>query len=245
MTNSAQSAAPRTDTSCPSRGRWKMVALVSVGILVLTWLGYKGVNTRFGTAISDSRCAADPAAVVNLGQITPAAGPVPCEPWDIGTGVTGYSWHAPNARAVVLIQRGFSEYVFRYIRQHNHLIPQLLSHGISVYAFDAWGHGHSPGARAATDVNEAANGNLAARRLLKNQPLPVFLFGHSMGGLITATSVLRDQSGIKGVILTGPVLYTVSSPALVAAGQVVAFLAPIAPSPFGGTPKVRPHHSEG
>lgn len=129
-----------------------------------------------------------------------------CQPWDIGTGVTGYVWHAPEPRAVVLLQHGFGEYAQRFVERYSRLIPRLLNAGVSVYAFDMRGHGRSPGRRAVTDLGRAVDEHLAARRRLRENSLPVFVLGHSLGGLVTVASVARDQSGLSGVILSSPFL---------------------------------------
>ena len=52
------------------------------------------------------------------------------------------------------------------------------------------------GRRAATDVDRSVEDHLAARRLLASQTLPVFLLGHSLGGIVSATSVVRDPRSL-------------------------------------------------
>lgn len=148
----------------------------------------------------------DTLMVADLSQFMPGAAPVRCQPWDIGTGVTGYVWPAPQPRAALLLQHGYAEYAQRFVGQYSQLVPHLLQLGISVYAFDMWGHGHSPGPRALTSVEDAVADHLAARRLLRAQQLPVFLFGHSLGGLVTASSVACDPAGVAGLILCSPAL---------------------------------------
>ncbi len=143
--------------------------------------------------VSNNRLAAD-------------APTIRCRPWDIGRGVTGYVWHAPEPRAVLLLQHGFGEYAERFVERYSQLIPHLLNAGVSVYAFDMRGHGRSPGRRAVTDLGRAVDDHLAARRELREHALPVFAFGHSLGGLVTVASVARDQSGLSGVVLSSPFL---------------------------------------
>ncbi|HEX7318055.1 MAG TPA: alpha/beta fold hydrolase [Pyrinomonadaceae bacterium] len=154
-----------------------------------------------------------------------------CQPWDIGTGVTGYVWHALNPRAVLLLQHGYGEYARRFVTQYNRLIPHLLNAGVSVYAFDMWGSGHSPGRRGLTDVGRAVEDHRAARRKLSEQPLPLFLLGHSLGGLVTATSVMRDQGGVRGVVLTSAALQFDASRGLLAFARAAAFFAPTVRAP--------------
>lgn len=150
-------------------------------------------------ALADTSCS-QPDTIADL-----ETGPIRCEPWDIGTGVQGYVWRAPDEHGVVLLQHGMSEYAQRYVRQYNRLIPRLLKAGFTVYAIDLWGHGHSPGEPGVTDLREAVDDHLAARRLLHASSRPVFLVGHSLGGFVTASSVLRDPAGISGVVLMSPV----------------------------------------
>ena len=85
-------------------------------------------------------------------------------------------------------------------------MPRLTHLGVSVFAFDLEGHGRSPGRRGSADVERAVGQHLAARRKLSVERLPVFLLGHSLGGLVTATSVVRDPAGVAGVVLSSPVL---------------------------------------
>jgi acylglycerol lipase len=150
-------------------------------------------------------------------------------PWDIGTGVQGYAWDAARPRAVLLLQHGFGEYAERYVQRYNALIPRLLEIGISIHAFDLEGHGRSPGRRALTDVERAVSDHLAARRKLEAQPLPLFLLGHSLGGTVTATSVVREPRGVEGVILSSAALYVRSNALTRAAAALVAAIAPAFP----------------
>lgn len=155
---------------------------------------------------ADDRFQNDFGADADMSRFTPGAAPIRCEPWDTGTGVQGYVWHASEPRAVLLLQHGFGEYAHRYVERYSALVPNLLNIGVSVYAFDLRGHGHSPGPRAVTDVETAVADHLAARRKLEALPLPLFLLGHSLGGIVTATSVARDPGNLRGVILSSPAL---------------------------------------
>jgi alpha-beta hydrolase superfamily lysophospholipase len=173
----------------------------------------------------------DPGAAADMSRFTPGAGPIRCQPWDIGTGVTGYVWHAPGPRAALLLQHGYGEYARRFVKQYSQLIPHLLNMGVSVYAFDMWGAGHSPGRRGLTDVARAVEDHLAARRKLRDQPPPLFLFGHSLGGLVTASSVARDPGGVSGVVLSSAALQFEASRGLLAFAKAAAFFAPTVRAP--------------
>jgi alpha-beta hydrolase superfamily lysophospholipase len=190
-----------------------------------TWTAYKLVTGRGRW----SRGGTDPSEAALTWMS--AGGLVRPELWDVGTGLTGYAWHAPAPRAAVLLQHGYGEHAHRFVHQYNRLIPHLLEMGLSVYAFDMWGHGHSPGIRGLVDVDRAVEDHLAARRLLAGQSLPVFLFGHSLGGLVTATSVVRDQAGVHGVILSAPALLYEEPAAKRIVARIGAFAAPTMPAP--------------
>jgi acylglycerol lipase len=211
-----------------ARRRWPRVVLIGLGALVVVWIAYKATTIRrmSGRLTVDTGCESDANTVADMSRLTSGAGSIRCQPWDIGTGVTGYVWHAPNPRAALLVEHGWGDYAQRYVKQSSQLIPHLLARGVSVYAIDMWGNGRSPGKRGATDINNAVEDHLAARRKLREQPLPMFVLGHSVGGLVTATSVLRDQSGVQGMILIAPALKWDVSGSMRAVARVGGFLLP-------------------
>jgi alpha-beta hydrolase superfamily lysophospholipase len=57
---------------------------------------------------------------------------------------------------------------------------------------------------------------------------PLFLFGHSLGGLVTAASVAEDQTGVAGAILSSPALLINAPAHLRAIAGLVAAFAPSA-----------------
>ena len=149
----------------------------------------------------------------------------------------GYVWRAQTPRGNVLLTHGFGEYAGRYVDRYHALIPTLVAQGFTVYAADQRGHGASGGARAVVDVRELVQDHFAAREALRADPHPLFLLGHSMGGLVTAASAARDPRGISGVILSSPALLVgENEPALVKRlAPVIARLAPGLPTTDLGT----------
>ena len=133
---------------------------------------------------------------------------------------------------MLLLQHGFAEYAQRYVERYGALVPRLLELGVSVHAFDLWGHGRSPGRRVSTDVDRCVADHLAARARLAGQPLPVFLFGHSLGGIVTATSVVRDASNVAGVVLSSPALLVSANPLTRLFARLVSAAAPALPVKF-------------
>ena len=144
--------------------------------------------------------------------------------WDFGRGLRGYKWPVSAARANLLLTHGFAEYAERYVEHYYGLIPRLNALGFDVYAFDIRGHGRSPGARGVADMKRTVEDHRAARRALTDKPL--FLFGHSLGGLIAAASVAEDSTGVAGAILSAPALLIEAPPHLRAIANVFAVLAP-------------------
>jgi alpha-beta hydrolase superfamily lysophospholipase len=146
--------------------------------------------------------------------------------WDSGTGLKGYAWHAAEPRAAVLMSHGYAEHALRYVAHYSCLVPHLVAAGISVYALDMRGHGGSPGRRGGVDVSEEVRAHGAARRALSATGRPLFLFGHSLGGLVTAASVARDPRGVAGVVLSSPALLVPSGAALRRVTRLLARLMP-------------------
>lgn len=148
------------------------------------------------------------------------------ETWDFGRGLSGYAWRTTAARANVLLTHGFAEYAERYVERYHALVPKLNALGFDVYGWDMSGHGRSPGARGVADLKGALADHRAARRALKDKPL--FLFGHSLGGLVTAASVAEDGNDITGVVLSAPALLITAPAHLRAIAGIVSIFAPSA-----------------
>lgn len=109
-----------------------------------------------------------------------------------------------DPRGDVVLAHGFGEHHGRYAR----FVKALNAAGYDTWSFDFTGHGTSGGKRARVDVRALIVEHLEARReILKTARTErVFLFGHSMGGLITLASTLLDPTHIEAVAVTGPAL---------------------------------------
>jgi acylglycerol lipase len=107
-------------------------------------------------------------------------------------------------KAVVALIHGLGEHTGRYA----HLGESFNKAGYALIGFDLRGHGKSDGARGhfpsidavMQDINEFFN------FLHERYPegTTFFLYGHSLGGLLTLTFVLKKRPDVKGVVVTAP-----------------------------------------
>jgi alpha-beta hydrolase superfamily lysophospholipase len=134
------------------------------------------------------------------------------------------SWQPDEtAQAVLLIVHGHGEHGGRYKNVVDHLVPQ----GYAIYALDHRGHGRSPGQRGYINSMAEYRGDVGGllRLATNNHPrLPIFILGHSMGGLITLDYLLHHpDTGLRGAIISAPAVGQVGvSPLLLTASRVLS-----------------------
>jgi len=116
----------------------------------------------------------------------------------------GQSWQPESKpKAVICLVHGLGEYSGRY----THVADALTLAGYAIFAFDLRGHGKSSGQRGHAPSYEALLNDVSLffNEMDKNFPeLPLFLYGHSLGGNLVLNYVIRRQPKIKGVIATDP-----------------------------------------
>jgi acylglycerol lipase len=116
-------------------------------------------------------------------------------------------------RGVVAIVHGYAEHSGRYA----HVAEFLADRGYAVEAFDLRGHGRSAGGRALVkSANEYLldTGRFLYRVRERHLGQPIFLLGHSMGGLIAALYVITRKPSIDGLIVSGPAINASGAPLL-------------------------------
>src|SRR5258708_6579066 len=104
-----------------------------------------------------------------------------------------------NPRAVVIIVPGFNAHSGYYAW----VAEQLVAAGIAVYAVDLRGRGNSDGERFyVNDFDDYVSDVASVVALAKSREpgLPLFLLGHSAGGVVSCLYTLEHQPEIAGLI---------------------------------------------
>ncbi|MDH5561226.1 MAG: lysophospholipase [Deltaproteobacteria bacterium] len=119
--------------------------------------------------------------------------------------ITFCSWIPQKPICQLVIIHGYSE----HIRRYDIVSEEMASQGIAVHLMDLPGHGHSEGPRGHIDHFQEYLDSVDW--FIQNNPnflkkMPSFLFGHSMGGLISTHYCLQNKTvnGFKGLIISAP-----------------------------------------
>ncbi len=121
------------------------------------------------------------------------------------------SWGDPQAsRAAVVLVHGLGEHCRRY----EHVAQAFVSESLYVLGFDQRGHGRSPGKRGLIPSYDQPLEDLTValeRAHADASSLPLFLYGHSLGGLEVLHYGLVRKPELQGVIATSPALIVSTS----------------------------------
>ncbi len=146
------------------------------------------------------------------------------------------SWVPPQYKAVVALIHGFGEHSGRY----QHVADFLNANGYAVAAIDLRGHGKSGSQRGHSPNNETTYDDVEVfidyTKKTLGDTLPLFLYGHSMGGNFVLNTLLRRNTrGIAGAVVTGPLisLSFKPNPVLVFLGRGLRHIAPTFTQPGG------------
>lgn len=132
-----------------------------------------------------------------------------------------------EVKAVLFIVHGVGEYSGRYTNVVNRFVPL----GYAVYGLDHIGHGKSDGEREMIDRFEDFTKTLITYRKIVGDlhpGKPVFIYGHSMGALITSFHLLDHQADFKGAIISAPPVTVPPniSPLTITLGKIMSAVAP-------------------
>ena len=133
-----------------------------------------------------------------------------------GVDITFFEWPVTKPKAIIQLVHGLGEHARRY----DHVAAELNRHGYSVYADDHRGHGLTgvsmidhkvtkqmgelgPGGMRAT-INQIHE--LTDLIHIENPGVALFLFGHSLGAMISQKLLNQHSADYRGVILSGSTL---------------------------------------
>ncbi len=121
-----------------------------------------------------------------------------------GLNLFAQAWEPDETpRAAVCLIHGLGEHSSRY----THVAEAFNQAGFAMLAFDHRGHGKSPGKRGHIPDYESLLDDIAAALTVTRErypEVPVFLYGHSMGGSLVLNYALRRNPQLAGVICTSP-----------------------------------------
>jgi alpha-beta hydrolase superfamily lysophospholipase len=151
-----------------------------------------------------------------------------------GTQLYEQCWR-PNEtpKAALAIVHGHGEHSGRYGNVVEYFVPK----GYAVCAFDLRGHGRSPGARGHVDrwSDFLEDVHAFLDHLRRHLPdVPIFLYGHSLGGLIVLNLMIEQPEDVRGVISSAPALDTSAfSPVKLMLAKILSVIMPKFTLPTG------------
>jgi alpha-beta hydrolase superfamily lysophospholipase len=112
-----------------------------------------------------------------------------------------------DMKAALVLVHGHGEHIGRYA----HVGAMLAQHGYGLFGFDLRGHGKSGGPRGHAPSFEAYMNDIDQMlgKVKNDHPgKPIFLYGHSLGGVLVLDYILLRKPELNGAIVTSPSLRT-------------------------------------
>jgi alpha-beta hydrolase superfamily lysophospholipase len=146
------------------------------------------------------------------------------------------SWIPPQYKAIIALVHGFGEHSGRY----QHVADFLNQRGYAVVALDLRGHGKSGSKRGHSPSNDTTYDDVELfirhAKTTCGETLPLFLYGHSMGGNFILNTILRRHTeGVTGLVTTGPLVSLAfkPKPIMLFLGKTLRSIAPTFSQPGG------------
>lgn len=128
------------------------------------------------------------------------------------TELRGREWIPDKTpRAALCLIHGLGEHGDRY----DHVAEALNREGIAVVSFDQRGHGTSDGKRGVVTCYAQLMDDVGLQLSTTKQKypdLPVFLYGHSLGGNMVLCYTLRHLPALAGAIASAPMIRAANPP---------------------------------
>ena len=115
-------------------------------------------------------------------------------------------WRPMDVKALIFFCHGYAEYLSA---SYDEVAETLAKEGFLIFGHDHVGHGRSSGQRVQVScIEDYVQPVLVHVKKVQRDynDLPLFILGHSMGGLITINVLLAEQELFQGVVLMGPLV---------------------------------------
>lgn len=136
------------------------------------------------------------------------------------------TWEVDNPKAMIVLVHGLGEHIGRY----QHVAAALNQAGYTVIGVDHRGHGKSEGEPRVyvQNIDTYVDDLKLLWDQVKQPALPMFMLGHSMGGMIALRFTLRYQNEMAGLVASASGLIRGSSISAMAeaAAKILGKLAP-------------------
>jgi alpha-beta hydrolase superfamily lysophospholipase len=156
--------------------------------------------------------------------------------WKNKQGLALYSaeWPVKHPKAVIALVHGQGEHIGRYAS----LAGWYNAHDVTLTGFDQQGYGKSEGKRGhaeSLDVLLDDIGQFLGNTRKQYPNVPIFLYGHSLGGGLVLHYVLRRDPLLDGLIVTSPLIrLAFQAPALkIMIGKMLRHIVPTLTLPTG------------
>lgn len=158
-----------------------------------------------------------------------------------GRKTDAFRWPAKDAKAIIVIVHGLGEHVSRY----DVISKEFNAAGLEMIGFDQRGHGRNPVVKGYVEHFEDFLKDIDDFIKMQKANLPIFMLGHSLGGLIAARYNEEFQERLRGVVISsGAFSLTNVSGMLVIMAKIFSVLRPTMTFNNGIDPKTISRNEE-